>query len=92
MEFILCYPSIPDNQISRFYSMASIGYNGLMDVTPFDLINGSSRSPDELAAYRLEICKGCEWFRPKTQTCKKCGCFMKLKTTLEKAKCPIGKW
>jgi hypothetical protein len=72
--------------------MAIIGYNGLMDVTPFDLINGSPRSPDELAAYRLEICKGCEWFRKNTQTCKKCGCFMKLKTTLEKAKCPIGKW
>ena len=62
------------------------------DVKPWDLINGSPKSPDELAAYRLEICKGCEFFRPKTQTCKKCGCFMKLKTTLEKAKCPIGKW
>ena len=61
------------------------------DVKPWDLINGD-RSPEELAAYRLEICKGCEWFRQRTQTCKKCGCFMKLKTTLEKAKCPIGKW
>lgn len=66
--------------------------NDRKDVKPWDLINGSPKSPDELAAYRLEICKGCEWFRPKTQTCKKCGCFMKLKTTLEKAKCPIGKW
>jgi hypothetical protein len=56
------------------------------------LINGSKRSPEELAASRLEICKGCIWFRSKTQTCRKCGCFMKLKTTLEKAKCPIGKW
>lgn len=62
------------------------------DVKPWDLINGSPRSSEELAAYRLEICKGCEWFRSKSQTCKKCGCFMKLKTNLEKAKCPIGKW
>jgi hypothetical protein len=45
-----------------------------------------------LAESRLEICKGCEWFRKNTQTCKKCGCFMKLKTTLEKASCPLGKW
>jgi hypothetical protein len=66
--------------------------NDRKDVKPWDLINGSPRSPDELAAYRLEICKGCEWFRKNTQTCKKCGCFMKLKTTLEKAKCPIDKW
>jgi hypothetical protein len=80
--------------------MIQIRYTGLMsddqndrkDVKPWDLINGSPKSPDELAAYRLEICKGCDFFRPKTQTCKKCGCFMKLKTTLEKAKCPIGKW
>ena len=62
------------------------------DVKVWDLFNGSPRTPEELAAYRLEICKGCEWFRKNTQTCKKCGCFMKLKTTLEKAKCPIGKW
>ncbi len=62
------------------------------DAKVWDLFNGSARTPDELAAYRLEICKGCEWFRKNTQTCKKCGCFMKLKTTLEKAKCPIDKW
>ena len=75
--------------------MAMIGYNGLMtrDVNPLDFLNPMSpRSPEELAAYRLKICQTCEWFRPKTQTCKKCGCFMKLKTTLEKAKCPIDKW
>ena len=63
------------------------------NVKPWDLLNpNEKRSPEELAAYRLEICKACPAFRPRTQTCKKCGCFMKLKTTLENAKCPIGKW
>lgn len=63
------------------------------DVRPWDLLNPNSpRSPEELAVYRLEICKACPAYRPKTQTCRKCGCFMKLKTTLEHAKCPIGKW
>jgi hypothetical protein len=62
------------------------------DVKPWDLFNGSARSPEEISMSRLEICKACEWFRPKTQTCKKCGCFMKLKTTLENAVCPIEKW
>jgi len=37
------------------------------DVKPWDLFNGSPRSPEEVAAYRLEVCKGCEFFRPKTQ-------------------------
>lgn len=63
------------------------------DVRPWDLINPNQpRSGDELAKSRLEICKTCDWYRPKTNQCKKCGCFMKLKTTLENAKCPIGKW
>jgi hypothetical protein len=63
------------------------------DVRPWDLLNPNKpRSPEELAVYRLEICKACPNFRPKTETCKKCGCFMKLKTKLEQAVCPIGKW
>jgi len=63
------------------------------DVKVWDLFNPNEpRSPEELAASRLKICQTCEWFRPKTQTCKKCGCFMKLKTTLENAKCPLEKW
>jgi len=66
--------------------------NNQEDVKPWDLINGSPRSSEELAEYRLEICKGCEFYRKLSNTCKKCGCFMKLKTTLEHAKCPIGKW
>jgi hypothetical protein len=62
------------------------------DVRPWDLINGSPRSPEELSEYRLEICRSCEFFRKRTQTCSQCGCFMKLKTTLEQAKCPEKKW
>ena len=63
------------------------------DVKPWDLLNpNQKRSPEELQQYRLEICRSCEFFRPRTETCKKCGCFMKLKTKLEAAKCPIGKW
>ena len=63
------------------------------DVKPWDLFNPNQpRSPEELAESRLEICRGCEFYRARTNQCKKCGCFMKLKTSLENAKCPIGKW
>ena len=40
---------------------------------------------------RFDICKKCI-FLTKRNKCKKCGCFMKLKTKLSLAKCPIGKW
>jgi hypothetical protein len=63
------------------------------DVKVWDLLNFKSpRSEDELRESRLKICRECEFFKPASQKCKKCGCFMKLKVTLEHAKCPIGKW
>ena len=63
------------------------------DVRPWDLINPNQpKSTDEIVKSRLEICKACEYFRPKTETCRKCGCFMKLKVKLPAAVCPLGKW
>ena len=62
------------------------------DVRVWDLFNGSDATTKEVYKYRLEICNGCEFLRKATTQCKKCGCFMKLKATIEKAKCPIDKW
>lgn len=63
------------------------------DVKFTDLFDPSQpRSDQELIEYRLKICNSCEWFNKKFATCKKCGCFMKLKSTLKQAKCPIEKW
>jgi hypothetical protein len=50
------------------------------------------RSNRELIESRLEICNQCEWFNKRLQKCRKCGCFMQLKTTLQQAKCPIERW
>ena len=41
---------------------------------------------------RLNICKECPRFFKPTGTCKECGCFMRVKTRLKSASCPIGKW
>lgn len=41
---------------------------------------------------RLAICNACEHYMKWTTQCKKCGCFMKLKTKLYAASCPIEKW
>lgn len=63
------------------------------DVKFTDLFNPNKpRSGEELAKYRLDICNSCEFLNKKTIRCKKCGCFMKLKTTLQGAMCPEGKW
>ena len=50
------------------------------------------RSDKELIEQRLVICNSCPWFNKRLVKCRKCGCYMKLKTTLKLAQCPIGKW
>ena len=63
------------------------------DVEFTDLFDPSQpRSDKNLIEQRLEICNSCEWFNKRLAKCRKCGCFMKLKSTLKQASCPIGKW
>jgi len=46
----------------------------------------------EYAVKRLDICASCDRLFKPTYTCKECGCFMKIKTSLKSAECPLGKW
>ena len=41
---------------------------------------------------RWAECEKCEFLIKPTNSCKKCGCFMKVKTKVATARCPIGKW
>lgn len=52
----------------------------------------------EEANERLSICRGssknepCEYYFRPTGSCKKCGCFVRLKTRIANQSCPINKW
>lgn len=62
-------------------------------VGPMDLINPNTEwASEEKSNERFSICRSCPELIKLTSQCKKCGCFMKAKTKLEKAVCPIGKW
>jgi len=41
---------------------------------------------------RYIICKACENFDNMFKRCKKCNCFMPIKTQFKFFSCPIGKW
>lgn len=63
------------------------------EVSPIDLVNPNAEwTSEEKGSARFDICKSCPELIKFTSQCKKCGCFMKIKTKLEKATCPIGKW
>jgi hypothetical protein len=61
-------------------------------VTPADLLSSKNYTTKDTRTKRFEICKGCEELFKPTYTCKKCGCFMALKTWVDQATCPLGKW
>lgn len=46
--------------------------------------------PKNISEERLGICSQCEFY--KEQRCTKCGCQMRVKTTMATSRCPIGKW
>ena len=59
----------------------------------WDALSGNAdKASEELADSRYEICKSCPEFIGLTKQCKKCGCFMNVKTKLKHADCPIHKW
>lgn len=63
------------------------------ETRPWHVIDPNKYTEDEtLSKTRLDICKACPELVKVTTTCKKCGCFMAVKTKLQGAACPIGKW
>ena len=63
------------------------------EVKPWDILNPAQpKSTKQLQEERLAICYECPFLNQLTVSCKKCGCFMKVKTKLENATCPVGNW
>jgi hypothetical protein len=62
-----------------------------MKTTPLDVLKPSTpRATSEQAKERMDICGNCD--RLKLGVCGECHCVMRIKTTLAKAECPLGKW
>jgi len=60
---------------------------------PWHLLNpNQEKITEEEVKVRLSICEECPELIKLTYQCKKCGCFMGLKTKLKAATCPLGKW
>lgn len=55
-------------------------------------MDASSSRTRTLSQERLEVCRECVFLFKPTMTCKRCGCFMKVKSHLANAECPEGKW
>ena len=63
-----------------------------MSVKPWDMLNPNEPKNSDLGDKRMSICEECPELIELTKQCKKCGCFMIMKTKLENATCPLNKW
>jgi len=46
----------------------------------------------EIKRERLDYCRECQFYFKPTGSCKKCGCFMRIKASISVMECPIGIW
>jgi hypothetical protein len=63
-----------------------------MNAKPWDIIYPDKRTSEDIYNSRMDICNNCEYLINMTKQCMKCGCFMHIKTKIDNAYCPIGKW
>ena len=61
-------------------------------VGPWSVLRESNRIGWKEREQRLNICRECDKLIKATFQCSECGCFMKIKTRIKDAECPIGKW
>jgi hypothetical protein len=62
------------------------------EAKPWDLLYPTEYADNNTATERYEVCLQCPELTQHTKQCKKCSCFMVLKTKLKHAKCPMEKW
>jgi hypothetical protein len=48
--------------------------------------------PTQVGFARISTCQTCDKLEKDTFRCKECGCFMKIKSQLASATCPLNKW
>jgi hypothetical protein len=64
----------------------------LGETRPWDAFDPTKYTDEDTARKRMDICEVCPRLLKTTHQCKECGCFMKMKTKLKNAECPLGKW
>jgi hypothetical protein len=62
-----------------------------IEARPWHMVTEKKTGQEEFDR-RMAICEECPFLKRPAKQCSKCGCFMKLKSRIEKAHCPIHKW
>ncbi|ANS03396.1 hypothetical protein [uncultured Mediterranean phage uvDeep-CGR2-KM19-C269] len=55
-------------------------------------MNKNFFATEDVRKERLAICESCPFLFKPTFTCRKCMCFMKIKSSISSMRCPDNKW
>ncbi len=87
----MVYNIIMSSRIDKIKQIIEANKNS--SVSPLDLVKpGTEWAEESVANERFSICQACPELINISKQCKKCGCFMAIKTKMQAATCPIGKW
>ena len=79
----------PDRPKGRGKKLASSSVKLLSQEHNIPVYQPINLKDQDIINKRWEICSGCE-FLTGMNRCEKCGCFMKVKTRISEASCPIS--
>jgi len=93
LNTILAFILIIYKKLLRVKNYLNIGsiFNGYFNLFK-NKLNLLNKEKKELYNKRLNICLNCEFLLKESNTCEICGCFIKIKTKSNKAKCPKNFW
>lgn len=80
--------NVPESKSPSIFQMAK----NLTTAVVKDVVAGRPRRTQEETNKILDICKSCPDFLEDSKRCRLCGCFLPIKATWAKEKCPVNKW
>lgn len=79
-----------NNKYPSLYKMAENATLTVIQAIRHAVKTGEMIALDDVIKKRMDICSKCD--RKSGVRCRECGCYINLKTAVQVAKCPIGKW
>jgi hypothetical protein len=55
-------------------------------------VAGFPSVPEKVFLARLAVCETCDRREPSNETCKECGCYLRVKAWWATQDCPLGRW
>ena len=78
--------------MTEYPSFLQQGQNLINSIKQIATSNQPLTVSDEIKEQRMTICRACDEYDADQVRCRKCGCFLLIKTSFSVDSCPLQKW